>query len=67
VSRLWATVPALPRRALVVGNIDTIRDRFAEGVTRNVKADLPIAGPGTDATRWSQATVSNVRGALVSV
>jgi ketosteroid isomerase-like protein len=31
--------------ALVVGDIDTIRDSFAEDATWTIKADLPIAGP----------------------
>jgi hypothetical protein len=31
--------------ALVAGDIDTIRDSFAEGAGRNVKAELHIAGP----------------------
>lgn len=31
--------------ALVAGDIDTIRDSFAEGATWTVKADLPVAGP----------------------
>jgi uncharacterized protein len=31
--------------ALVAGDIDTIRDSFAEDAIWTVKADLPIAGP----------------------
>lgn len=31
--------------ALVAGDIDTIRDSFAEDATWTVKADLPTAGP----------------------
>ena len=31
--------------ALVAGDIDTIRDSFAQGATWTIKADLPVAGP----------------------
>lgn len=31
--------------ALVAGDIDTVRDSFAEDATWTVKADLPVAGP----------------------
>ncbi|MGD9695656.1 MAG: nuclear transport factor 2 family protein [Thermoleophilia bacterium] len=31
--------------ALVAGDIDTVRDSFAEDATWTVKADLPISGP----------------------
>ncbi len=31
--------------ALVAGDIETIRDSFAEDATWTIKADLPIAGP----------------------
>ena len=50
--------------ALVVGDVETIRDSFAEDATWTVLSDLPIAGPWRGRDRIVDDFLGGVVGAL---